>query len=247
MTNTLLNKDETQVANYIILQAKKYNLSHVTNLELNSIIAFLEGWSLSVYHKSLCTYQHYFKIAPLDTIILPRINSFFGANGSGSLNSDSQYIYFEDGKLKIPMIYDGDIAEPLFDKFNTLLRNLLFYEHVTSQLVKPLLNSQDINEDKLLNVPTSNLPSIDKNMAISLYDNNINIVNESGNTLFNTYEHDINDGFPAEIVNTSDGQDLVREVKKLCYNNPDKNKYIKLISKAYELGTKNPNYDDDDF
>lgn len=248
MTNVLIDKDEIAIANFIIQTAKKIHIE-VGNLELNSIMAVLEGWSLSEYGGSLCNYGVYFKYGTMHQILLPEVYSVFRRYGSEPITYPYQDILTLTPKIKVntPTVTKKDLDQKTFDKFALHVQWCLFYHRLTGEVIMPMLKKFNLKSDSSY---LDQMPTIDQNTLIYIYKNNWRMIEETGWKLGQYYVSQVRSGFPPEIINDSDGQDLIDlfgEYVATIDDTPTGDVYrklIKLFNQAYQLGKHKKNLSD---
>lgn len=260
MTDALINKDEIAIANFVIQTAKKIHIE-VGNLELNSIMAVLEGWSFSEYGKTLCNYDVYFKYGTMHQILLPSVYDKFRRYGSEPITYPYQDILALTPEIKVntPTVTKKDFdwvdntgsldvnghdvelgnSTNMFDRFNTHVQWCLFYHRLTGEVIMPMLKNFNLKSDSSY---LDQMPTISQNTLAYIYDHNWGMIKETGLKLAQSYKSNVQSGFPPEIINDSDGQDLIESFRKYystVNDTPTGDVYRKLITlfnQAYQLG-----------
>lgn len=241
MPKVLINKDSVAIANFIIQTAKKIHIE-VGNLELNSIMAVLEGWSLSEYGKSLCNYDIYFKYGTMHQILLPEVYDTFRRYGSEPITYPHEDILTLAPEIKVntPTVTKKDFeTAKMFDKFNIHVQWCLFYHRLTGEVIMPVLKKFNLKSDSIY---LDQMSTISQNTLKYIYDHNWSMIEETGLKLGQEYKSAVQSGFPPEIINDSDGQDLIGSFKQYYATVDDTptsdiyGKLITLFNQAYQLG-----------
>lgn len=240
MQEVLINTTETAVANYIINRALDFHID-LTNLELGSIMAVLEGKSLSEHNKSLCHYDTYFKYGTMYQIILPNIYAKFRDCGSEPITFPYEHIISIKPEIKssIPSIKYKDADEKILNEFFNNVLWCLFYHRITGEVVMPTLKKAGLKADSSY---IDEMPHVKENTLVYMYEHNWSMIQETGSKLAQSYKSDVQSGFPPEIINESDGQDLIESFRQY-YSTVDDTptgtvygKFITLFNQAYQLG-----------
>lgn len=240
MKEVLIDTTETAVANYIINRSLDFHID-LTNLELGSIMAVLEGKSLSEHNKSLCHYNNYFKYGTMYQIILPDIYAKFRDCGSEPITFPYEHVISIKPEIKtfIPSIkYQNADGKILNEFFNNVLW-CLFYHRITGEVVMPTLKKAGLKADSSY---IDEMPHIEENALIYMYEHNWSMIQDAGMRLMQIYLSDVHSGFPPEIINDSDGQDLIESFRKYYATVDDTpagdsySKLIALLNKSYNLG-----------
>lgn len=252
MTETLIKATDIAVANYILDQAKNWNVK-LDNFELSADFAMLEGWSLDKYNKHLCNYGNtdlYFEAGDLwkyrDTSILEtNVAATFAGYNCNPITEP--YVEYRKHGLELkPYIQHISKKEQLkdhFPEFKNQVIHLLFYRHVADHIFIPMIKQLKVDHS------TQDIDSEIESVIRDAYKDNYKKIVAYSKQLELQFSR-VTDGTTfdpeqfQEVFNNETGQEIATEINDIleAKESSNKFKYIKMldiVKMAYNLGKHN--------